>query len=759
MFSSLDSTIESPAAHLDPSLPVDERVKSLLSQMTLDEKLQQMVMDDFEQILNGLDGASLDETLKEKFGREGIGCLTDARRLEPKASAEAVNALQRYLVEETRLGIPAFIVAECLHGHLSPGATVFPQAIAMASAWNPELIEKMAAATAKEAKAVGVVQALSPDLDVVREPRWGRGEETYGEDPFLTGKLGLAYVRGMQGTKQEIGPDNLVCTVKHFAAHGSPESGLNLAPVLAGERELYTAYLPPFQAAVVEGKAGCVMTAYSELDGVPSAASRLLFTEILREAWGFEGYVISDYSSIEMLHRFHGTASSPSDAGRQALSCGVDLEAPHAYGFGSALKVLVESGEVDVSLVDQAVSRILRIKFLSGLFERPYVDAERTEEIVFSAKHRELATEIARESVILLKNEGGLLPLNPHIGSVAVIGPNADQCQFGDYTCPGERGVTPLAAIRSLVSADTTVSYARGCDLGNERQDGFREAVDLANASDVAIVVVGESSNWHNGVRWGDSRDITSCGEGFDVDDLRLPGVQEELIRAVHATGKPVVLVLVHGRPNTIEWMANNIPAIVETWYPGEGGGTALAEILFGKVNPSGKLTVSVPRSTGQVPCYYNHKPSAKGYYDVPGTKEKPGRDYVFNSPLALYSFGHGLSYTEFSYSDLKITPATGSAHEPFQVEVAVANVGGRSGKEVVQLYIRDVVSSVTTPVRRLRAFRKIELEAGERKVVSFELGAADLQLLDVNMNWTVEPGEFEVMVGPLAGRFCCEAK
>jgi len=754
MFPSLDSTIESPAAHLDPSLPVNERVQSLLSQMTLDEKLQQMVMEDFERLLNALNGASLDDTLKEKFGHEGIGCLTDARRLDPKASAEAVNALQRYLVEETRLGIPAFIVAECLHGHLSPGATVFPQALAMASAWNPELVQRMAAAAAREARAVGVVQALSPDLDVVREPRWGRGEETYGEDPYLTTELGMAYIRGMQGTETEIGPDNLICTVKHFAGHGSPESGLNLAPVLAGERELHSVYLPPFQAAVVEGKAGCVMTAYSELDGVPSTASRLLFTEILREAWGFEGYVISDYSSIEMLHRFHGTAASPGEAGRQAISCGVDLEAPHAYGFGPALRAMIEAGEVDVSLVDQAVSRILRMKFLSGLFEHPYVDADRAEELVFSTKHRELATELARESIILLKNDGGLLPLSPKIGSIAVVGPNADQCQFGDYTCPGERGVTPLAAIRAQVSPDTVVRYARGCDLGNDRRDGFQEAVDLVNESDAAIVIVGESSHWHNGARWGDSRDITSCGEGFDVDDLKLPGVQEEFVRAVHATGKPVVLVLAHGRTNTIEWMAHNIPAIVETWYAGEGGGTALAEILFGKVNPSGKLPVSVPRSTGQLPCYYNYKPSAKGYYDVPGSPEKPGRDYVFSSPSALYSFGHGLSYTRFSYENLRITPDVARPQDSFRVEVDVANVGECSGKEVVQLYIRDVVSSVTTPVRRLRAFRKIALAAGERAVVAFVLGKADLQLLDMDMKWTVEPGEFEVAVGPLVASF-----
>jgi beta-glucosidase len=757
MISSLAPETGSVVDYRDPSLPVEARVESLLSQMTLDEKLQQMLMTDFERMLDSLDGKPLEDALRAKIGTEGLGCLTDARRGTARESAEVTNALQRYLIEETRLGIPALIMAECLHGHLSPRATVFPQSIAVSSAWNPELVEKMAAAAAREARAVGVVQALSPDLDVVREPRWGRGEETYGEDPFLIGELGLAYIKGMQGTEAQLGSENLLCTLKHFAAHGSPESGLNLAPVLAGERELHTAYLPPFRKAIIEGKPGCVMTAYSELDGVPSTASKLLFSDILREAWGFEGYVMSDYSSIEMLHRFHSVAASPGEAGKQAITCGVDLEAPSPYGFGPALKEQIVNGLVDVALVDRAVSRILRVKFLSGLFERPYVQVETADEIVSSPEHRQLALELARESIILLKNEGGLLPLSRDVKSIAVVGPNADECQFGDYTCPGDRGITPLAAIRELVAPSTEVRYARGCDIGNDRRDGFQEAIDAALASDVVVVVVGESSHWHNGKRWGDERDVTTCGEGFDVDDLQLPGVQEELVRAIHATGKPVVLVLSHGRPNTVEWMSEHVPAILETWYPGEMGGQALAEILFGSVNPSGKLTVSVPRSTGQVPCYYNHKPSAKGYYDVPGSKEQPGRDYVFASPAARYGFGHGLSYTTFAYENLQASVVSSDGCRKVQVTVDVSNTGGCAGREVVQVYLRDVFSSVTTPVRRLRAFRKITLEASERSSVSFELGEEDLQILDIDMRWTVEPGEFQVMVGSLVTSFWIE--
>lgn len=735
-------------AHLDANRPVDERVQLLLSQMTLEEKLQQMLAETWDFILLNNPDTPWDELIGKHFGANGIGCVTDSR-LDPTNSAKAINALQRYLVEKTRLGIPALVAAECLHGLLSPGATVFPQAIAMASSWNPELLKKMAAATAKEGRAVGVSQALSPDLDLAREPRWGRCEETYGEDPYLTSRLGVAYVQGMQGTTKAIGPDNVACMLKHFAAHGSPESGINLAPVQLGDRELYSTYLPPFRAAVVEGGVASVMTAYSELDGVPSTASKKLFEQILRGEWGFDGYVFSDYGAIEMLEIFHRVAGSPGEAGRLALECGVDMEAPGAYGFGKALQPLVESGRVDMAKVDQAVSRILRLKFLTGLFERPYVDVERATATLSNAEHHELAVELARESIILLKNENGLLPLKKSLRSIAVLGPNADQCQYGDYTCPGERGLTPLQAIRELVSSDARVHFARGCDLGTQRRDGFDEAISLARQSEVAVVFVGETSHFHNGKKWGqDPRDVTSCGEGFDVADLQLPGVQDEFIQALHATGTPLVVVLAHGRPNTVTWIADHVPAILETWYAGQGGGQALAEILFGDVNPSGKLTISVPREVGQVPCFYNYKPSARGYYKLPGSIESPGRDYVFSGTDPLYSFGHGLSYTKFSTKSLRIEPAQIRPGQSFQVMIDLENTGTMNGKEVVQLYIRDVVSSVTVPVRSLRAFRKVALAPGEATRIVFDLGKADLELLDAEMQWKVEAGEFEIQVG-----------
>ncbi len=734
--------------HLDVNRPVDERVQLLLSQMTLEEKLQQMLVATWDFILLNNPKTPLDQLIPENFGINGIGCVTDSR-LDPTDSAKAINTLQRYLVEETRMGIPALVAAECLHGLLSPGATVFPQAITMASSWNPELLKKMAAATAKEGRAVGVSQALSPDLDLAREPRWGRCEETYGEDPYLTSQLGLAYIQGMQGTTKAIGPDNVACMLKHFAAHGSPESGVNLAPVQLGDRELYSTYLPPFRTAIIEGQAASVMTAYSELDGVPSTASKKLFEQILRGEWGFDGYVFSDYGSIEMLETFHRVAESPGDAGRLALECGVDMEAPAAYGFGEALRPLVESGRVDLAKIDQAVSRILRLKFLAGIFERPYVDVEQAAAVLSTPEHHELAVELARESIILLKNENGLLPLKKTLKSIAVLGPNADQCQYGDYTCPGIRGMNPLRAIQGLVSSDTQIHFARGCDLGTQRRDGFDEAVALARQSEVAIVFVGETSHFHNGKKWGqDPRDVTSCGEGFDVTDLQLPGVQDEFVRALHATGTPIVVVLAHGRPNTVAWIADHVPAIVETWYAGQGGGQALAEILFGDVNPSGKLTISVPRSVGHVPCFYNHKPSARGHYKRPGSLESPGRDYVFSGTDPLYSFGHGLSYTEFSTQNLKIEPQQIRAGETFRVTVDLKNAGNVAGKEVVQLYVRDVVSSVAVPVRVLRAFRKVALTPGATTQIIFDLGPADLELLGVDMQWKVESGEFEISVG-----------
>jgi len=750
--------------YLDAALPAQKRAADLVGRMTIEEKVRQMTMWDSGRFL--VNGRFSQRAARRFFGGLSIGALQDPRR-EPRVNARTVNAVQRLLMQHTRLGIPALIVSECLHGHMSPGATVFPQAIGLGSTWNPDLVGQMAGVAAREARSVGVAQALAPDLDLARDPRWGRVEETYGEDPYLCSRMAVAYVRGIQGEGPLIDRRHVIATPKHFAAHGSPEAGVNLAPVAVGPRELRAMYLAPFKAAVVEAGALSVMPAYSEIDGVPCSCSKWLLQRILREEWGFQGYVFSDYGAVGMLHSFHHTAATLAEAGKQALDAGMDLEAPSAHAFGDRLLGLVRKGEVPVDLIDQAVYRILRLKFLAGLFENPYADPEGAARLCGCARHRRLARRIAEESIVLMKNDpapparggrgsaAGLLPLDRKIASVAVIGPNADLAQFGDYSYTKATAVTPLQGIRDAASKRTVIHHARGCGIHESAREGFAEAVDAARQSQVAIVVVGGTSMVRAGVGWGsDDAPAATCGEGFDRTNLGLPGVQQNLVKAVHETGTPTVVVLVNGRPYSIPWIAQHVPAILEAWYPGEEGGHALAAILFGRCNPSGKMPVSVPRSAGHVPGFYNHKPSARGYYHNPGAPEAPGRDYVFSSPTPLFAFGHGLSYATFEYTDLHVSPAIIARGGEVQVSVDVQNRATVEGKEVVQLYIRDLVSSVTTPVKTLRRFEKIHLNPGQKRTVRFTLTPTDLSLLDENMQRVVEPGTFEVTVGGLKRRF-----
>ena len=739
---------KSKVPYLDPALDVDRRVSDLLGRMTLEEKVRQMGMvAQFRDLLRN--GRVSVAALRRHYGAMSPGCINDPK-LEPRATAEAVNAVQHYLVERTRLGIPAIVHGECLHGHMSGGTTVFPQAIALGSTWDVEIIDQMGSAIAKEARVCGINQALAPDLDLARDPRWGRVEETYGEDPYLVSRMGVAYIEGMQGDGPTIDREHIACMAKHYAAHGSPEAGVNCSPVAGGVRDLHMLYLPPFKAAVTEARVQAIMNAYSEYDGMPAAASKLLLTRILRQEWGFPGWVFSDYGSIEMLHSFHKTAASPAEAGRQAVEAGMDLEAPNEFCFGKRLLKLVTRGEVAVERIDRAVARILRAKFLAGLFENPYADTRAVSRIVHNTDHRRLARRVAEESIILLKNDNQTLPLSRRLDSIAVIGPSADAAQLGDYTVPGAKGVSPLQGIRRAVSKRTKIRFARGCRMIDDSREEFAKAIDVASRSDVAIVVVGGTSNFYGGIGWGDDEGAATCGEGFDMADLSLMGVQEELVRAVHETGTPTVLVLMHGRPNSITNLAGIIPAIVETWYPGEEGGHALADILFGKVNPSGKLPISIPKSVGHVPACYNHLPSARGAYHAPGSPGRPGRDYVFADTEPLFTFGHGLSYTTFRYTNLRVTPRSIRSGGIAEVHVNVRNTGQVKGREVVQLYVNDVYSSVTTPVKVLRGFRKISLRPGEQKTVRFTLKPEDLAMLDENVEWVVEPGEFEISIGPL---------
>lgn len=727
----------------DPNASIDERVEDLLGRMTLEEKIAQMNM-------NGMG--------EYRQLPHGAG-VVESPFISVQEIARMSSETKRYAREHTRLGIPPIQIGECLHGQLAMGATIFPQAIAQGSTWNPALVERMASVIALEASASGVDQALSPLFDLAREPRYGRTEECYGEDPYLVARMGVAFVEGMQGKAEYtrvhgIAPGKLMCTAKHFAGYSVPAGGINLAPSSLGEREMRTLHLYPFEKVVKEANVCAVMPSYNEVDGMPAHSNRWLLTDVLRGEWGFGGYVFTDYGGLSQLHNFHHVAADASEAAVMGINAGVDLEAarPDAY---ARLSDLVKAGKVKEEQIDAAVRRILRAKFMAGLFDKPYPDPERLSEVVHRPEHVALALEVAQESAVLLKNDSTLLPLDASkLKSIAVIGPNADQVQYGDYTYTRDNrsGVTILQGLRDRLGSRVQINYAKGCNITGSDRSGIAAAVEAASKSDVAVVVLGETSVILSGLGWGvglgenEPRDPFVSGEGYDLTSLDPPGVQRELLQAVCATGKPVVLVMVHGRPWSIGWEKDHVPAILEAWYPGEQGGNAIAGILLGDVNPSGRLNCSVPRSVGHLPVTYDYKPSARGINREPGTPEKPGRDYVFSSPAPLFAFGHGLSYTTFEYSDLKID--NNESAKTVKVSVNVRNTGSRDGKEVVQLYVNDCVSSVTTPQKMLKGFEKIELKAGEHKTVTFDLPYDELALWNASMQRVVEPGEFAVMIG-----------
>lgn len=728
----------------DPKAPIEDRVNDLLSRMTLEEKISQMGM------------IRLDQAGKK--GTQGIGAC-ESPFIGAGEVAEISSRSKKYFRDSTRLGIPPIQIAECLHGFLSHGSTVFPQAIAQGSTWNLQLVRDMASAIAAEASSAGVDQALSPLFDIIRDPRYGRVEECYGEDYYLVGEMGAAFVVGMQGepnvTRERIGKDKLICTAKHFAGYSAPVAGINLGPSSIGERELRSSHLPAFHKAVTEANIYSVMPSYNEVDGIAAHENKFLLQKVLREEWGFQGYIFSDYGGVGMLHNFHRTAATKKEAARKAVTAGVDLEAPSLECYAS-LGELVEEGTIPISLIDTCVKRILRVKFKAGLFEKAYASPEKARQTVGNESHKQLAQQLAEESIILLKNESGLLPLDrTSLRSLAVIGPNANQVQYGDYsyTKSNTSGVTVLQGIKDLLGSGTEVRYAKGCSISGKEKDGFAEAIEAAGKSDAVVFVMGGTSATLSGIGWGDDssdqvNDPNTCGEGFDVTDLNPLGVQRELLQEICKTGKPVILLLVHGRPWSIAWEKQHVPAILEAWYPGEKGGTALARILFGEVNPSGRLTVSIPQSVGHVPVYYNYKPSGRGYYHSPGTDEKPGRDYVFSSPAPLFPFGYGLSYTTFNYSDLQLSKKKMGPKESIEVSLNVTNTGKREGKEVVQLYFRDVVSSVSIPVMQLIGFSKELLAPGETRRVTFRITPEALGLWNEEMQYVTEPGEFEVMAG-----------
>jgi beta-glucosidase len=723
--------MNSTELYFDASAPIDIRVKALLKHMTLEEKVAQL-----GSIWSSLLGEKDFSVQKAKeLLYKGIGQisrLSGARELNPGDGANISNEIQRYLRENTRLGIPAIVHEECLSGFLAKGATIFPQAIGLASTWDPELIQDVTSVIRRQMRSSGAHQGLAPVLDVVRDPRWGRTEETFGEDPYLVARMGVAYVKGLQGDDLRYG---VVATPKHFAAHGFSEGGRNCASVHVSPREFREIFLFPFEAAVKVGGAMSVMNAYHDIDGIPCAASRALLTDILRGEWGFDGIVVSDYSSIRMLETFHNVALNAKDAAVQALDAGIDIELASVDCYGEPLIEAVRDGTISERVLDIAVARVLKLKFLLGLFENPYVDAEAAKKVFDTDADRELALRAARESIILLKNNG-ILPFGSDVKSIAVIGPNSDNTRSlcGDYTfsvhvpCKGDPVfiVSILNGIRRRAPPDVSVNYARGCDLLNPSREGFKEALDVANKSDVIIAVMGERSGFS---------DFDISGEGKDRTSLNLPKIQEELMNELSKLGKPIVLVLVNGRPISLGWLVDACSAILEAWYPGEEGGNAVADVIFGRYNPGGKLPISFPMEVGQVPLNYNRRPSSfRGYVSIPS---KP-----------LFPFGHGLSYTEFEYSNLVLSPEKLGPNGSVKIRLQLKNVGDREGDEVVQLYIRDVVASVSRPVKELKGFKRISLKPGEAKAVEFILHAEQLAFYDRNMRLVVEPGSYEVMVG-----------
>lgn len=745
MFLVMLGTVGSTPAYKDPKQPIDRRVSDLLARMTPEEKLAQL-----EAV--GWDHTRVEDPKTHAFSAEaaaklmphGIGQVTrPGERHDARGALAFANELQKFLVEKTRLGIPAILHEESLHGFVAPGGTSFPQALGLAATFDPELAEQIFTVAARQARARGVQHVLAPVVDVARDPRWGRIEETYGEDPYLVARMGVAAVRGFQGRRPADAPidaQHVLATAKHFTGHGTPEAGRNTAPGNYSMHVLREVFLPPFQAVVREAAIGAVMPSYNEVDGIPSHANHWLLVDLLRHEWGFAGLVVSDYFGVAELERKHHVVADLPVAGRTALQAGVDLELPEGEGFPSLLADL-KAGRISQAQLDQAVARVLRAKFQLGLFEHPYADGNLQPE---TAADRALARRAATETIVLLKNDRNLLPLDPaRLKSIAVIGPNAAVTRLGGYSGTPDRTVSVVDGVKGRLGDKVKVTSAPGCGLtvGNHgwsddviqypdpAQDArqIAEAAKVAAAADVVLLVLGQNEQLSREA-WSD----THLGDRMTLD---LPGRQMELARAVLATGKPTVLLLIHGSPLAIPELARDVPAIVDGFYLGEETGTAVADVLFGDVSPGGRLPVTVPRSVGTLPMYYDHKPSAT-------------RPYLNEQTGPLWPFGHGLSYTSFRYDKLALTPAKIGPGGKTTVSVTVTNTGKRAADEVVQLYIHDLVSSVTRPVQELKGFRRVHLNPGESKQIELSLGPSELGFYDAAMKWIVEPGRFDVMVG-----------
>lgn len=732
----------------DAALPIDQRIEDLLSRMTVEEKVGQLVC------LMGWDSYQIEgkkvgisETFRHQVDSMHVGMYwavfradpwtqkTIANGLNPALAASAANAMQRYAIEHSRLGIPLFLAEEAPHGHMAIGTTVLPTGLGMAATWDPDLMQQVGEVIGKEIRLQGGHISYGPVLDLAREPRWSRVEETMGEDPYLSGVMGAAMVKGLGGGDLSL-PFSTIATLKHFIAYGTTEGGQNGARSIVGPRELRQVFLPPFHRAIDAG-ALSVMTSYNSLDGVPCTSNRQLLTDVLRGNWQFgRGIVVSDLFSIDGLKGTHHTAASYQEAAIQALLAGVDVDlGGNCY---HALIEAVKNGKLKEAALDQAVKRVLRLKFEMGLFENPYVNAKTAQSEVHTAAAVTVARQVALESITLLKNDG-ILPLSKD-KKVAVIGPNADNVynMLGDYTAPQPDGkvITVYQGIKAILG-EARCSYVKGCAIRDTTESDIQAAVDAATGADVVIAVVGGSSARDFKTSYEDTGAASAeqqtvsdmeCGEGFDRATLDLLGRQMELLEALKKTDKPLIVVYIEGRPLNKNWAADNANALLTAYYPGEQGGNAIAEVLFGDYNPAGRLPVSVPRHVGQLPVYYN-KPAPAPH------------DYVEMSARPLYPFGYGLSYTTFEYSDLTVTG--------LDATFKVTNTGNRKGDEVVQLYLHQDQPSVVQPERQLKAFKRITLEPGETRTVTLHLDHNDLAIVDANMQWTVQPGTYHLLIGP----------
>lgn len=737
------STQETVPRYKDAKLPIADRVADLLPRMTLEEKVYQLT-GGWENGIHVIDptGTFTDEsarqTLKAEWGAE--------IQFTPKRAAILRNAVQRYQMEKTRLGIPAMFLGEALHGYMEYGSTSFPQALGLASTWDPKLVKRIFTAVGDEAGSRGAGQVFSPVLDIARDPRWGRTEETYGEDPFLAGRMGVAAITGLQGDDFLLNRHHVLATAKHFAVHGQPEGGTNTAPGNYSERIIRENFLVPFQAAVQEAHVGSVMASYNEIDGIPSHVNHWLLDKVLRQEWGFNGFITSDGDGLQMLVGTHHVAKDMADAARQALDAGVDYDLSEGTVYGTLVDQ-VKQGKVPMSQIDRAVARVLETKFRLGLFDTPYVDPDYAEKTNNSEEHKQLALEAARKTIVLLKNDKNLLPLDlSKIKSIAVIGPNVADVHIGGYSRDPGFGISVLDGVRKRVGDKAKVLYAEGCKITTAPQ-GFRgwwadnvelvdpktqtasiqQAVDTARKADVTLLVVGENESTN--------REAWSEGHRGDRDSLDLLGAQNDLVKAVVETGKPVVVLLINGRPLSINYIAKNVPAILEGWYLGEMGGQAAAEVLFGDVNPGGKLPITFPHTVGALPDFYNHKPSNN-------------RSYAFSTRQPLFAFGSGLSYTTFKFDHLRVEPQQMMQAGTAKVSVDITNTGTREGDEVAQLYIHQRIASVTQPVQKLAGFERITLKPGEKRTVEFAITPEMLSILNREMQRMVEPGVFDLMVG-----------